>query len=390
MAIQSRAPPAALCRPTRSTLRFLATAAWLCALAQAANATLALGAAACTDRASCDGHGDCTNGACACDAGWSGDTCAVAVPTPPPTPPPDGHDKAREGLHYLLLVLLPFLGRAIESHITNKLKERCCKRVFGSSLREGEEGKGMNPLDKVFLSGATGGKADKLGLFDMAFGGPGGDGAADQLSWDEAVKALGYEPCMGRAVGALRLVFWHWMQPAMYAVTIYAYWDTIDSTQKKLGLVVAAREALYLLCTLVALWRKPIFLLVNLDVQKQQRLSYCQFVAMPHNFLLRCAMVGSTACQRVLPYVFLVAADLCGTAALVVGAMKGTLSVALAVGYSVATLGWVALVLTGLGDCPMHLRECWKFVSGDPTYYQGHHGTPPGAAVRGMPRLECD
>ena len=42
------------------------------------------------------------------------------------------------------------------------------------------------------------------------------------------------------------------------------------------------------------------------------------------------------------PRPFLPAADLCGTAALIVGAVKGTLAPALAVGYSVATLGWVS------------------------------------------------
>jgi hypothetical protein len=42
--------------------------------------------ACCTNRASCSDHGDCVNGACVCYKGWSGATCATAVPTPPPTP----------------------------------------------------------------------------------------------------------------------------------------------------------------------------------------------------------------------------------------------------------------------------------------------------------------
>ena len=75
---------------------------WLCALGAtaAANATLLLdaqgGAFSCTDRASCFSHGNCTSGACVCDAGWSGATCAAVAPAPPPTPPPDSHDKVRE------------------------------------------------------------------------------------------------------------------------------------------------------------------------------------------------------------------------------------------------------------------------------------------------------
>jgi hypothetical protein len=66
---------------------------------------------------------------------------------------------------------------------------------------------------------------------------------------------------------------------------------------------------------------------------------------MPEKYVLLCAATD----DRGLPVwlfwpllIFLPAADLCGTAALIVGAVKGTLPPALAVGYSVATLGWVS------------------------------------------------
>ena len=300
---------------------------WLCALGAtaAANATLLLdaqgGAFSCTDRASCSDHGHCIDEACVCDEGWSGATCATAAPTPPPTPPSDGHDKARESLLFLLLVAVPFLGRALESKATKMLQEKCCKRVFGGDV-----------LTEAMMGSAKGGDADELNAYDIT--------GTCSMSWDAALAALGWSQSMGRAVGALRLVFWHWLQPGMYALSLYAYWDEIDATQQKLGLVVAAREALYPLLTLVALWARPIFLLANLSSPENRVKSFLWYVAMPEKYVLACALDDGWLFYFLL--IFLPAADLCGTAALIVGAVKGTLPPALAVGYSVATLGWVS------------------------------------------------
>ena len=66
---------------------------------------------------------------------------------------------------------------------------------------------------------------------------------------------------------------------------------------------------------------------------------------MPEKYVLFCANDSGRGLAEWLVWplvIFLPAADLCGTAALIVGAVHGTLPPALAVGYSVATLGWVA------------------------------------------------
>ena len=183
--------------------------------------------------------------------------------------------------------------------------------------------------------------ADQLNAHDIAAG-------WCSMSWDEALAALGWSPRMGRAVGALRLVFWHWLQPGMYALSLYAYWDEIDATQQKLGLVVGAREALYPLLTLVALLFKPIFLLANLSSPKERVFSFLLYVAMPEKYVMGCALGENDDfpnCLALLLFMFMVAADMCGTAALIVGAVKDTLPAALAVGYSIATVGGVALAV---------------------------------------------
>jgi hypothetical protein len=263
----------------------------------------------------------------------------------------DGHDKAKESLLFLLLVAAPFLGRALESQVTMMLRNACCMRVFEGDV-----------LKEAMLGSNQGGETDKLNAYDIA-------GKGCSMRWDAALVVLGWSSRMGRSVGALRLVCWHWLQPGMYALSLYAYWDEIDATQQKLGLVVGAREALYPLLTLVALCTKPIFLLANLLSPKNRVESFLFYVAMPEKYVLYCASDdgrGLPLCLFIPLLIFLPAADLCSTAALIVGAVKGTLPPALAVGYSVATLGWVAFaayIANGGHVWEMHNGKCIPFLS---------------------------
>jgi hypothetical protein len=81
--------------------------------------------------------------------------------------------------------------------------------------------------------------------------------------------------------------------------------------------MVAAREALYPLLTLVALRVKPIFLLANLSSSKNRVKSFLLYVAMPEKYVLFCANGGEGSLGWLLwpLLIFLPAADLCGTAA---------------------------------------------------------------------------
>jgi hypothetical protein len=257
---------------------------------------------------------------------------ATPPPTPPPSTPsptPSGHETARTELYLLLLVMIPFVGRAFESLVTNALKSTILDKCFGG-----------NPCARCLRSGKTGGYADGLNAYDIASGNC-------RMSWGDSVEALDFKPSMGLAVGALRLILWHWMQPVLYWVVLYAYWDKLDGLQHGLGLLVGVRELLYAFCTLCALWWQPIFLQANLSAQKERVKSFLFYVVMPDKYVASCCAFASGDCKPVFTFimVLLTAADACATAALIAGSVRGNLPAALALGYVVATFGWVGIAL---------------------------------------------
>ena len=84
-------------------------------------------------------------------------------------------------------------------------------------------------------------------------------------NWVIAIQRNGHSRCGAYGAAVKRFIFWHMIQPVMYAVVLspYAYWDQLDTTQHVLGMLVLLREALYVLLLLVALVVNPAFLLVD-------------------------------------------------------------------------------------------------------------------------------
>ncbi|KAK3240957.1 hypothetical protein CYMTET_49239 [Cymbomonas tetramitiformis] len=76
----------------------------------------------------------------------------------------------------------------------------------------------------------------------------------DQITFQQAREYLALSPCEGIFVAALRLVFWHWMQPIMYTWILYSYYDLIDDLQLLLALIVLGREVTYMLFTIFDRW----------------------------------------------------------------------------------------------------------------------------------------
>lgn len=226
----------------------------------------------------------------------------------------------------LIGVVIPVLGRALGQQLGMML----CSSALGG-----------NPMKAALLSGVSGGAADTISAADLMFG-------EDDCSWTDAVHAMGWAPRMGVAVSAIRLVLWHWMQPAVYSMALLAYWSDIGAAQQQLCLVVATREALYFALTLVALAYRPVFLLANLSSLRNRTFSWLVYVAAPEKYVALCCVDALGLCTTQLLLALLTACDVCGTLALAVAARDGELHTALAVGYTVATVGWVAFMIGAL------------------------------------------
>ena len=121
-------------------------------------------------------------------------------------------------------------------------------------------------------------------------------------TWALAREARGLSACQALLWSLATLLFWHWSQPAAYFLVLEANkcypgfmdYDSVGPTAI-LALTVAAREALYVLSTLLALLACPAFLLLDpvtawkeADTAMQQSLRLAAFVIAPHNFVLLC------------------------------------------------------------------------------------------------------
>ena len=114
-----------------------------------------------------------------------------------------------------------------------------------------------------------------------------------------------------------KLTLWHWSQPCAYLWLLWVYRCYVvglGRVQQHLAAVVAAREALYLLSTLLATWQCPVYLLLDLrtvwneaEGKLQRSLRLAMYILTPHNFValslarrfpsLRQAFLGLGAAQ---------------------------------------------------------------------------------------------
>lgn len=101
-----------------------------------------------------------------------------------------------------------------------------------------------------------------------------------QTTWAEAMTAQGLGAAQACWAAGAKLLLWHWLQPigflaclAFYycglrahgTIPLLAHFTNAGYTSADLALVVAVREVLYLLLSLLAVYLCPAFLLVELD-----------------------------------------------------------------------------------------------------------------------------
>jgi hypothetical protein len=121
------------------------------------------------------------------------------------------------------------------------------------------------------------------------------DDATRQVTWHQARESLGLNTRQAVAVSITKLVLWHWSQPIAYLFVFRVYFCELDNEQVIFGLVVAAREVLYLATTLAAAVACPAYLLVDIRTTWMEACSTkaaCGRVAMyiltPHNYVVLC------------------------------------------------------------------------------------------------------
>ena len=122
-------------------------------------------------------------------------------------------------------------------------------------------------------------------------------------AWAEAHRALGMKQRPALREAAVRLVAWHWSQPAAYFWVAAVYFCQLSDegdwwhSERKLASVVAAREVIYVLSTLFACGVCPEFLLLDLwtvwheETRALARLGKLGiYVLAPHHYVTACLL----------------------------------------------------------------------------------------------------
>ena len=148
------------------------------------------------------------------------------------------HQEVRDGLFLTIGVVAPFILRSIGDLTIGFILDRCCK------------------LNKKELAAHLVGTGDSRVTIWRIW--------KYQYSWSSARDELGLNTCGAILISTIRLLFWHWLQPMLYGLVLFAYWNLLVEAQQTLGLIVGIREALYWLMTIMALCRNPSYLLVDL------------------------------------------------------------------------------------------------------------------------------
>jgi hypothetical protein len=191
-------------------------------------------------------------------------------------------------------------------------------------------------------------------------------------SWAEARLALGLTEWQSWSIGLIKLVFWHWSQPVVYAWVFFNYYCKLTSDgQKFTGAVVAAREMVYIVSTLVALWTCPTFLLLDISTVWRDKAKWkrriAAYILTPHIFVSLCIAQRHPDLRRMfIPLtVFEMLADFASCFAL--GALLSTdpqtsplkKRVPLLIGYSLTAGAWL------LFFAPVTIVELYKYGKDD-------------------------
>ena len=199
--------------------------------------------------------------------------------------------------------------------------------------------------------------------------------AGHQATWS-AQDALMLTRWQAISVVALKLTCWHWSQPVVYCWVFFVYFCTLSRNQQIAGSIIGAREAIYLISTLIALVKCPSFLLLDMSTvwceEGTSRFARFRHVAMylltPHIFVSLCIANSSDMLRKI--FVPLTACEVIADFAscFALGALLSPGSnapTALIIGYAITALGFTCFF------GPLMVKELWtlsnSFSKGGPS-----------------------
>ena len=99
---------------------------------------------------------------------------------------------------------------------------------------------------------------------------------------DKSVQAWG--------VSIGKLVLWHWSQPIAYFYVLFCFYCTLNPWQRIFGCIVAAREGIYLISTILAFKICRVYLLIELSFEVKWEVvsTWIIYLFAPHNYVALC------------------------------------------------------------------------------------------------------
>ena len=138
----------------------------------------------------------------------------------------------------------------------------------------------------------------------------GGEGAW-QPTWAEACDDLCLSSWQGFWVAVFKLICWHWSQPVVYYWVFFVYFCTLSPDQQLAGSIIAARETIYVISTVIALIKCPSFLLLDLSTVWAEEqghvriLHVAMYLLTPHIFVSVCIVHNNDKLRKIfLPLTF--------------------------------------------------------------------------------------
>jgi hypothetical protein len=183
--------------------------------------------------------------------------------------------------------------------------------------------------------------------------------AGEYNGWRGWAKAVDDRSCWNwisaYQVAATRLFGWHLVKPATYLWAFYSYAAPLIPAQHDalfyLLCIVAVREATYTLLVLIALPTRPVFLLINLNANKNTRnlvSTWVLYIFAPEKIVYLCLMnlcTGRHGCY-VTRFMFLLSIvfDTSAVMALVLGTINHKLPLTLVIHCMATVMCFICLV----------------------------------------------